>query len=111
MTYTALASTAVLVTVLLDRWAIRTRLTSWPAWWMAYGIILFFQLLTNGWLTGRGIVTYNPETILGSEKIVLLGDGRIAFAPVEDLAFGFAMVLTTCMAWIRLGDREGRGTS
>ena len=61
MTYTAIAMVAVLAALALDRWVARTRLTTTVAWWTAYGIIVFFQLLTNGWLTGRGIVRYDPE--------------------------------------------------
>lgn len=109
MTYTALAVVAVLVVVVLDRWVVRTRLTSTATWWSAYGIIVFFQLLTNGWLTGRGIVRYDGDVILGSGDITFLGDGRILYAPVEDLAFGFALVLLTCVVWQRLGEREGDG--
>ncbi|MBA2953889.1 lycopene cyclase domain-containing protein [Nocardioides sp. MAH-18] len=105
MTYTAIAVVAVLAAVVLDRWVARTRLTSTRTWWSAYGIIVFFQLLTNGWLTGRGIVRYDPDTILGSGSITFVGDGRLLFAPVEDLAFGFALVLTTCVVWVRLGAR------
>ena len=106
MTYTAIAVVAVVAAVVLDRWVARTRLTSTGAWWTAYGIIVFFQLLTNGWLTGRGIVRYDPDTILGSEQVMFLGDGRLVYAPVEDLAFGFALVLTTCVAWTWLGERR-----
>ena len=111
MTYTALAVLAVLVVVVLDRWVVRTRLTASGTWWSAYGIIVFFQLLTNGWLTGRGIVRYDGDVILGSGDITFLGDGRILFAPVEDLAFGFALVLLTCVVWQRLGERESDGTA
>ena len=68
-------------------------MTSTRDWWSAYAIIVFFQLLTNGWLTGRGIVRYYPDTILGSGRIVLVGDGRLVYAPVEDLVFGFGLVL------------------
>lgn len=107
MTYTMLAVVGVLVAVGLDRWVARTRLTSTRTWWSAYGIIVFFQLLTNGWLTGRGIVRYDPDTILGSGPITIVGDGRLLYAPVEDLAFGFALVLTTCVVWVRLGARAG----
>ena len=105
MTYTAITIVAVLAAVALDRWAVRTRLTGSRSWWAAYGIIVFFQLLTNGWLTGRGIVRYDPDAILGSERVAFLGDGRLAWAPVEDLGFGFALVLTTCVVWVRLGRR------
>ena len=105
MTYTAIAVVAVLAAVVLDRWAARTRLTSTRTWWTAYGIVVFFQLLTNGWLTGRGIVRYAPDTIIGSGRVAFVGDGRLVYAPVEDLAFGFALVLTTCVTWVWLGGR------
>ena len=105
MTYTAITVVAVLAAVALDRWLARTRLTSSPTWWAAYGIIVFFQLLTNGWLTGRGIVRYDAAAILGSDRVPFVGDGRLAWAPVEDLGFGFALVLTTCTVWVWLGRR------
>ena len=77
----------------------------------AYAIVVAFQLLTNGWLTGRLIVTYDPDAIIGSGTVPFLGDGRIAYAPVEDLGFGFALVLATCALWVwwgpRLPRREG----
>ena len=107
MTYTAIAVLAVLAAVVLDRSAARTRLTTSRTWWAAYGIIVVFQLLTNGWLTGRRIVRYDPDAILGSGRVTLVGDGRLVYAPVEDLAFGFALVLTTCVAWVWLGRRSG----
>ncbi|KRE42600.1 lycopene cyclase domain-containing protein [Knoellia sp. Soil729] len=102
MSYTALAAVAVVLALALDLWALRTRLTTTSTWWLSYVIVVGFQLLTNGWLTGRGIVRYDGDAILGSERITFLGDGRIAFAPVEDLAFGFALVLATCAVWVRL---------
>lgn len=108
MTYTALAVTAVLGAVALDRWAVRTRLVATRTWWTAYGIIAVFQLLSNGWLTGRGIVRYDPDSILGGSRVTFVGDGRLAYAPIEDLGFGFALVLTTCVAWVWLGRRSGR---
>lgn len=105
MTYTALAVVGVLAALVLDRWVARTRLTTTRDWWSAYAIVIFFQLLTNGWLTGRGIVRYDPDAILGSGQVTFVGDGRLVFAPVEDLAFGFALVLTSCVAWVWLGRR------
>lgn len=110
MTYTQIAVAAVLAAVVLDRWGARTRLTGSRDWWAAYGIIVFFQLLTNGWLTGRGIVRYDPGTIIGDGRVPFLGDGRIAWAPVEDLAFGFALVLLSCVTWVWLGRRSSRTT-
>jgi lycopene cyclase domain-containing protein len=107
VTYTALAALGVVVAVVVDRWVARTRLTGSRDWWTAYAIIFFFQLLTNGWLTGRGIVRYDGDTILGSGRVAFLGDGRLVYAPVEDLAFGFGLVLTTCVVWTWLGRRAG----
>lgn len=100
MTYTQLAVLGVAVAVLLDLAVVRTQLLRRRAFWTAYAIIVFFQLLTNGWLTGREIVTYNPDTALTSGSVVLLGDWRIGFAPVEDLMFGFAMIVLTMDLWV-----------
>lgn len=105
MTYSLAAAIAVLVAILADLGLLRTALVRSRRWWAAYGIVLVFQLVTNGWLTGRGIVRYDGGAILGSERVVLIGDGRIAYAPVEDLAFGFALVLLTCATWVWAGSR------
>ena len=69
VTYTAIALLCVPLAVVLDRWVVRTRLTSTRDWWAAYAIIVFFQLLTNGWLTGRGIVRYTADAIIGSGRV------------------------------------------
>ena len=106
MSYMALAMLAVVLAVVLDRWVARTRVTSTRDWWSAYAIIVLFQLLTNGWLTGRRIVQYDPDTIVGSDRVVWLGGGRILYAPVEDLLFGFSLVLTSIAAWVWLGQRS-----
>jgi len=111
VTYTAIAIVAVLGAVALDRWAAHTRLTTSGTWWAAYAIIVGFQLLTNGWLTGRGIVSYDPDAIIGSGRVAFVGEGRLAYAPMEDLCFGFALVLTTCVVWVWLGRRSGEETA
>ena len=105
MTYSTAAVLAVLTAILVDLLILRTALVRRRTWWAAYGIVVVFQLITNGWLTGRGIVRYDGSAILGSERIVLLGDGRVAYAPVEDLAFGFALVLLSCALWVWTGVR------
>jgi len=105
MTYSLAAAVAVLAAILADLGLLRTALVRSRRWWAAYGIVLVFQLATNGWLTGRGIVRYDAGAILGSERVVFIGDGRIAYAPVEDLAFGFALVLLTCATWVWSGSR------
>ncbi|MEP7035168.1 MAG: lycopene cyclase domain-containing protein [Actinomycetota bacterium] len=104
--YTAAAAIAVLLAVTADLLVLHTAVIATRTWWMAYGIVVFFQLLTNGWLTGRGIVQYSGAAIVGSGRVVLFGDGRIAFAPVEDLAFGFALVLMSCAVWVWTGAKR-----
>jgi lycopene cyclase domain-containing protein len=94
MTYTQLAIFAVVVAVTLDLYVIKTGLLKRKVFWTSYAIIIGFQLLTNWWLTSRNIVMYSPDAILGI---------RIASAPVEDLLFGFALVLGVLVNWIRLG--------
>ncbi|WP_295698982.1 lycopene cyclase domain-containing protein [Lapillicoccus sp.] len=106
MTYTAAAVIGVGAALVLDVLVLRTRLVATRQWWAAYGIIVFFQLLTNGWLTGRRIVTYGPDAIIGDANVPFVGDGRLAWAPFEDLGFGFALVLVTCVLWVRLGRRS-----
>lgn len=96
MTYTALALVGVAVALVLDLLILRTRLVRRRAFWVAYAIIFGFQLLTNGVLTGRDIVTYDPATIVG---------WRLAYAPVEDLLFGFSLVLQTLAWWVWWGRR------
>lgn len=96
MTYTALAGCGLAVTLVLDLGLLRTRLLCRRVFWVAYAIVLAFQLLVNGILTGRDVVRYDPDTIL---RI------RLAYAPIEDLAFGFALVTCTLSLWVWLGRR------
>jgi lycopene cyclase domain-containing protein len=94
MSYTQLAIIATLSALVLDLFIVRTRLVRGKAFWTSYAIILPFQLLTNWWLTSRNIVMYNPKTFLGK---------RLAGAPLEDLLFGFALILSTLTLWVWLG--------
>ena len=108
MTYTQLAIIAVVVVVLADLFAFRTRLVTRKAFWVSYSIIVFFQLITNGMFTGFGIVQYDGNAIVGSTSPAIgpppfIGDGRIAFAPFEDLLFGFALILLSLSLWVLFG--------
>lgn len=110
MTYTQLALLAVPLAVLVDLYVLRTKLVKRTVFWASYSIIIFFQFLANGVLTGAGIVEYSGAKIIGSDTPVnerppFLGDGRIAYAPVEDLLFGFAMILLTLALWVWWGKR------
>ena len=110
MTYTQLAVLGVLLAIGWDLWVVRTRLLARRVFWMSYAIIVGFQLLTNGVLTGLRIVRYDGEAIIGSTTPAdgpppILGDGRILFAPVEDLMFGFALVVLSLSLWVLWGRR------
>lgn len=107
MSYTQLAVAVVVVAIVIDVVVIRTRLLFRKGFWTAYAIVISFQLLTNAWLTndvrvGTAIVNYNPNEILGI---------RLAYAPIEDLLFGFAMVLLTLVSWVYWGRRSARASS
>ena len=110
MTCTQLGIVAVIVMIILDLGILRTRLVTRKVFWVSYAIIVFFQLITNGMFTGFGIVKYDGDAIIGSTSPVegpppFIGDGRLAFAPVEDLLFGFAIVLMSLSLWIFWGRR------
>ena len=96
MTYTQLALTMTLIAILFDLFGTKSRMVTRKSFWNAYGIMLFFQLITNWWLTSRGILTYAEDAIIGT---------RIAAAPVEDLFFGFAMITMTISLWIYWGKK------
>ena len=96
MSYSALAVIAVVGVLVVDLAVLRTRLVTRRAFWAAYAIIVAFQLLMNGVLTGLDVVVYDPGAIWGP---------RIAYAPVEDLLFGFAMVTLTLATWAAVNRR------
>lgn len=96
--YTLGAVIAVVGALAFDLIGTRERLVTRAHFWVAYAIILFFQLVMNGLLTGIPIVTYDPGVHLGL---------RVVNAPVEDIGFGFGLVLSVLTVWSRLG--RGRG--
>lgn len=102
MTYTAAAALGVLAALALDLFVLRTRLVTGLTFWLAYPIIFAFQLASNGVLTGRRIVTYDPSTIIGV---------RLVHAPLEDLAFGFALVVASLSSWMWWGRRQEKERS
>ena len=97
MSYTITALLGLAGALLVDLVVLRTRLVLSRVFWATYPIVFVFQLLFNGLLTGRGVVTYDPAAILGV---------RIVYAPVEDLVFGLALVLLTLSLWVWWGQRE-----
>lgn len=100
MSYTVIALISLLISSTLDLYIIKSKLLTRKIFWTSYAIILPFQLLTNWWLTSREIVIYNDSKIIGI---------RIASAPVEDLFFGFSLVLSVLALWIYFGRRKANG--
>jgi lycopene cyclase domain-containing protein len=99
MSYTVLAVLGVLGAAAVDQLVLRTNLLRRKAFWTAYAILLFFQVIVNGVLTGLPVFLYNPHAIIGL---------RFVYAPIEDVLFGFAMVLVTLASWVWLGARAAR---
>jgi lycopene cyclase domain-containing protein len=99
MTYTWLVAAALVGAGACDLVLLKTRLLRRRAFWVSYAILFGFQLLVNGVLTGLRIVQYDPDTVLGL---------RLAYAPVEDLGFGFALILLTLSCWVAQGRRANR---
>ncbi|MEI6649723.1 MAG: lycopene cyclase domain-containing protein [Actinomycetes bacterium] len=99
MIYSDIALDAVVVAILVDLFLLRTAMITRGIYWLTYGLILPFQLITNWWLTSRNIVQYAPSEIIGR---------RFFGAPIEDLLFGFSMILATLSFWDFFSERIGR---
>lgn len=99
MSYTALTGLGLALAAVVDLGLARTFLLRRKAFWAAYAILFAFQLMFNGVLTGLGVVRYRRSDILGL---------RLAYAPIEDLGFGFALILLTLSTWVYLGRRAAR---
>ena len=78
---------------------LKSGLISLPRFWISIGIVTFFQLISNGFLAGQKIVVYNPDLYAGA---------RIAYAPLEDLFFGFALVSLIMFVWTKIKPTEKR---
>ena len=67
-------------------------------------IVLFFMVLTDGWLTKLSdpIVLYDESQTTGL---------RFPWdIPVEDFLFGFSMVTLTMLLWVRRTSRQVTGS-
>lgn len=100
--YTGASLLAIALAVAVDLFVLRTRILRTKLFWAAYGIVVFFQLIVNGVLTGLGVVQYDPRVIIGI---------RLAYAPLEDLGFGFGLVALTLTLWARLEQHSRRPRS
>jgi lycopene cyclase domain-containing protein len=95
--YTWASIVAVVAVVAVELLWLRTGLFGRITFWVSYAVILFFQVLVDGWLTklSAPIVTYNPDRFSGI---------RVPFdIPIEDYLFGFALIVLTMLLWERAG--------
>jgi lycopene cyclase domain-containing protein len=96
--YTVWAATSVLVAVGVEVLWARTGILRRPAYWVTIAITWAFQVPVDGWLTKltAPIVIYNPGELSG-----------VRFPwdiPIEDFAYGFALVTLTLTLWVRSGN-------
>lgn len=87
--YTILAFGSAFAAILLDI-MLATRILSTRRFWVALGIMFFFKIPSNGYLTGRPIVLYDPGYFLGV---------RLGTIPVEDFFYGFGLITLTLVLW------------
>jgi lycopene cyclase domain-containing protein len=95
--FTVLSIISVIAVVAAEFLYFRTGIFRTAAFWIAYAIILFFEVLVDGWLTklSAPIVVYNPDQFSG---------WRFPFdIPVEDYLFGFSLIVLTFLLWERAG--------
>jgi len=102
MIYSDIALDAILFAVIADLFLLRTQIITRGIFWLTYGLILPFQLLTNWWLTSKNVVMYSSSQIIGR---------RFAGAPIEDLLFGFSLILMTLALWRYFAQRESARNS
>lgn len=98
--YTVLAVFSVLAVVAAELLWFRSGIFAKATFWIAYGIIVFFEILVDGWLTKltAPIVVYDPDQFSG---------WRFPWdIPVEDYLFGFSLIVLTLILWDRYGPAQ-----
>jgi lycopene cyclase domain-containing protein len=93
--YTLWAAVAVVGTVLVELVWARTGIFRRPAYWVTIVITWAFQIPVDGWLTklSAPIVIYNRHDFSGVRWPWDI--------PVEDFAYGFALVTLVLIGWLR----------
>jgi lycopene cyclase domain-containing protein len=98
--YTLWAAVAVAGVVAIELVWARTGLFRRPAYWVTIAVTWAFQVPVDGWLTklSAPVVIYNRRELTG-----------VRFPwdiPIEDFAYGFALVTFVLIGWIREGRRR-----
>lgn len=99
--YTAAAAVAAAGVVACEAGWWRTGIFRARAYWVAMAIVAGFQVAVDGWLakTSDPVVTYDPKRLIG----LRIPPG----IPVEDFAYGFALVTMAIALWERAGRLPG----
>jgi lycopene cyclase domain-containing protein len=102
--YTIASLVSVVVVIAIELLWLRTGIFKKATFWIAYGIVVFFQILVDGWLTklSAPIVIYDPGYNSG-----LRAPWDI---PIEDYFFGFSLIVLPLLIWLRQG-RQPAGRS
>jgi lycopene cyclase domain-containing protein len=87
--YTFLAVASAVLALFLDRF-LHTAVLRKREYWIAIGVMFFFKIPSNGYLTWRPIVLYNPEYFLGV---------RLWSIPLEDFFYGYGFITATIVLW------------
>ena len=98
--YPALALTAAVAVVAIERLWLRTGLFRDRAYWISMAICFAFMIPVDGWLTKRSapIVLYRPEDTSGASPIWDI--------PLEELVYAFALLTAVMLTWDHLGRRR-----
>ncbi|MGI8613801.1 MAG: lycopene cyclase domain-containing protein [Nocardioidaceae bacterium] len=98
--YPLMAAAAVVAVAVLELAWLRTGVFRSGRYWAAMAIVLGFQVPVDGWLTKLGdpVVLYRASSMLGVRWPWDI--------PVEDFAFGFAMITLAIVLWEHAGARR-----
>jgi lycopene cyclase domain-containing protein len=98
--YPALALTATVVVVAIERCWLRTGLFTDRAYWISMAICYAFMIPVDGWLTKRSapIVWYRPEDTSGLAPVWDI--------PLEEYLYAFALLTAVMLTWDHLGSRR-----
>lgn len=98
--YPAASITAAILVLVLELAVLRTGLLRQRAYWVSMGIIYFFMVLVDGWLTklSAPIVIYDPGDVSGWRPIwdIL----------AEEYLYAFALLTLVLICWEHAGRRE-----
>lgn len=99
--YTVAAGLAVVLVIALELGWLRTGLFGRVSYWVTLAVVFTFQVPVDGWLTklSAPVVIYDREQVTGWR-----GPWDI---PVEDFAFGFALLTLVLLLWERAGTARG----